>query len=235
LARAEPWCSWVRRPMAPTVEHELALLRRGNTALAGIDEAGRGCWAGPVVAAAVVLRPEALAGPAALADIDDSKQMSAAARERGYWLVREHAVGVGVGVVPAFLIDAYGIVPATRLAMVAALLSLPCPVDALLIDALPLPELPYPQEVLIKGDARCLSIAAASVVAKVTRDRLMRTAHLAFPAYGFAEHKGYGTAAHQQALLRHGPCALHRHTFRPLLTLHELIEGCSQASRGSVC
>jgi ribonuclease HII len=205
--------------MAPTTEHELALQRRGMTALAGIDEAGRGCWAGPVVAAAVVLRPEVLSNPSALADIDDSKQMSATARERGYRLVWEHALGVGVGVVPAFLIDAYGIVPATRLAMTAALMGLPCPVDALLIDALPLPSLLYPQEVLIKGDARCLSIAAASVVAKVTRDRLMRTAHLAFPGYGFAEHKGYGTAEHQRALALYGPCALHRHTFKPLLEI----------------
>jgi ribonuclease HII len=205
--------------MAPTTEHERALLARGLARLAGIDEAGRGCWAGPVVAAAVVFRPETLSNPGVLAAIDDSKQMSAAARERGDQLVREHALGVGVGVVPAFLIDAYGIVPATRLAMTAALLSLPCSVDGLLIDALPLPELPLPQEVLIKGDARCLSIAAASVVAKVARDRLMRTAHLAFPNYGFAEHKGYGTAEHQRALARHGPCGLHRHTFRPLLSL----------------
>ncbi|MEI7768885.1 MAG: ribonuclease HII [Chloroflexales bacterium] len=205
--------------MAPTTEHEQALRRHGHTHLAGIDEAGRGCWAGPVVAAAVVLAPATLHNPDILAGINDSKQMSAAARERGNDRIRACAIGVGVGAVPAFLIDAYGIVSATRLAMTIAILALPCRVDALLIDALPLPDLLPPQEALIKGDARCLSIAAASVVAKVARDRLMQTADLAFPAYGFATHKGYGTAAHQQALVRHGMCDLHRRTFRPLLDL----------------
>ncbi|MBX0327176.1 ribonuclease HII [Oscillochloris sp. ZM17-4] len=205
--------------MAPTIAHELALQRRGLISLAGIDEAGRGCWAGPVVAAAVALSPAALARPELLAGVDDSKQLTAAARELLYTRIHAHAAGVGVGVVPAFLIDAYGIVPATRLAMTVALLALPCPVDALLIDALPLPALPHPQEVLIRGDARCLSIAAASVVAKVTRDRLMRTADMAFPGYGFAAHKGYGTAEHQRALAARGACAIHRRTFRPLLDL----------------
>jgi ribonuclease HII len=205
--------------MAPTTEHELGLRRQGFIRPAGIDEAGRGCWAGPVVAAAVVLTPEAVADPGILAGVDDSKLLSAAARERGNDRIRAHTLGIGVGAVPAFLIDAYGIVPATRLAMTIALLALPCPVDALLIDALLLPDLPLPQAALIKGDARCLSIAAASVVAKVARDRLMRTAQLAFPAYGFAAHKGYGTAEHQRALDRHGMCELHRRTFRPLLDL----------------
>jgi ribonuclease HII len=205
--------------MAPTIEYEQALQARGHASLAGIDEAGRGCWAGPVVAAAVALSPEALARPELLAGVDDSKQLTAAVRERLYALIHAHAAGVGVGIVPAFLIDAFGIVPATRLAMTVALLALPLSVDAILIDALPLPDLPLPQEVLIKGDARCLSIAAASVVAKVTRDRLMQTAHMAYPAYGFAAHKGYGTAQHQRALVAYGPCPLHRRTFRPLLVL----------------
>lgn len=205
--------------MTPTTEHEQILHQRGFARLAGIDEAGRGCWAGPVVAAAVVLAPAALDSPAILAGVNDSKQMSAAARDRSADRIRAHALGIGVGVVPAFMIDAYGIVPATRLAMTMALLALPYPADALLIDALPLPDLALPQEVLIKGDARCLSIAAASVVAKVARDRLMQTAHLAFPAYGFAAHKGYGTAEHQRALIRHGMCALHRRTFKPMLEL----------------
>lgn len=205
--------------MAPTAEHELALLKAGVTFPAGIDEAGRGCWAGPVVAAAVVLSPATLNDPTLLAGIDDSKQLSPIARTRGYDRIHTHALGVGVGIVPAFLIDAYGIVPATRLAMTIAILSLPCPVDALLIDALPLPDLRIPQQALIKGDARCISIAAASVIAKVTRDRLMQTAHLALPLYGFADHKGYGTAEHQRALATHGPCALHRYTFKPLIAL----------------
>lgn len=211
--------------MAPGVERELALRAGGLARVAGVDEAGRGCWAGPVVAAAVVLAPAALQRPELLAGVDDSKQLSAAEREAALARITLLAEGVGVGVVPAFLIDAYGIVPATRLAMLAAILQLPCRPDALLIDALPLPELSLPQEALIKGDARCLSIAAASVVAKVARDRLMRTADLAHPGYGFAAHKGYGTAAHQRALRALGPCAIHRRTFQPLLDLAEGTRG----------
>lgn len=184
-----------------------------------MDEAGRGCWAGPVVAAAVVLGADALARPELLEGVDDSKRLTAVERERSYARVLEVAEGVGVGVVPAYMIDAYGIVPATRLAMTAALLHLPCAPQALLIDALPLPQLRLPQLALIRGDSRSLSIAAASLVAKVTRDRLMATADLAYPAYGFGAHKGYGTPAHQRALARHGPCPLHRRTFAPLLAL----------------
>ncbi len=203
--------------MSPTITHEQVWHARGYPNCAGIDEAGRGCWAGPVVAAAVVLAPAIFRHPDLLAGVNDSKQLDAATRRRLFTQIHHHALGVGVGIVPAYLIDAYGIVPATRLAMLSALLSLPCPVDALLIDALTLPDLTLPQEALIKGDARSLSIAAASVVAKVTRDQLMQTSDLAFPGYGFAAHKGYGTAAHQRALATHGPCALHRRTFQPLL------------------
>lgn len=205
--------------MPPTTRYEQELLAQGYARIAGVDEAGRGCWAGPVVAAAVVLSPAALARPELLAGVDDSKQLTAAERERGYARVREHALGAGVGIVPAYLIDAYGIVPATRLAMITALLQLPCAPEALLIDAVPLPQLGLPQAALIRGDALALSIAAASLVAKVTRDRLMLTADRAFPGYGFAAHKGYGTAVHQRALAAHGPCPLHRRTFAPLLAL----------------
>lgn len=205
--------------MAPTTEHERELQARGLARVAGVDEAGRGCWAGPVVAAAVLLGPAALADPALLSGVDDSKQLSAEQRERAYARVRAAADGVGVGVVPAFLIDAYGILPATRLAMQIAVLALPGLPDGLLIDAVALPELGLPQLALIKGDARSLSIAAASIVAKVTRDRLMRGADAALPAYGFAAHKGYGTAAHARALAAHGPSPIHRHSFRPLIEL----------------
>lgn len=207
--------------MPPTTEYEFALLSQGYARIAGVDEAGRGCWAGPVVAAAVVLSAAALAAPGLLAGVDDSKLMRPAERELAYARVLLAADGVGVGVVPAFLIDAYGILPATRLAMITAILQLPCAPQALLIDAVPLSQLSLPQAALIKGDARSLSIAAASVVAKVTRDRLMRTADLAYPAYGFSAHKGYGTAAHQLALARHGPCPLHRRTFAPLIALEQ--------------
>lgn len=202
--------------MAPTIEYEQQWLARGYTRIAGIDEAGRGCWAGPVVAAAVVLSPCVLAEPALLAGIDDSKLMSAEQREAGYRRITALAAGVGVGIVAAHLIDCFGILPATKLAMSVALLTLPWPLDALLIDAVRLDDISLPQQALIKGDARSLSIAAASVVAKVTRDRLMRTADVAYPDYGFAAHKGYGTARHQRALQALGPCALHRMSFRPV-------------------
>ncbi|MGQ9928416.1 MAG: ribonuclease HII [Chloroflexaceae bacterium] len=203
--------------MPPTIEYERALLAQGYTRIAGLDEAGRGCWAGPVVAAAVVLDDAALQQPELLAGVDDSKKLTPTMRARSYAQVCTAALGVGIGIVPAYLIDAFGIVPATRLAMLAALLQLPFLPDAALIDALRLPELTLHQEALVKGDALSLSIAAASIVAKVTRDQLMDTAHRAYPVYGFAAHKGYGTVAHRRALARHGPCPLHRRSFAPLL------------------
>jgi len=203
--------------MPPTTEYEQNLLATGHRRIVGIDEAGRGCWAGPVVAAAVILAPETLAHPERLDGVDDSKLLSSAARTTGYHRVLAYAEAVGVGVVPAYMIDAFGILPATRLAMVTALLQLPCQPEALLIDAVTLPHLSLPQLALIKGDARSLTIAAASLVAKVTRDRLMEGVDRAYPVYGFAAHKGYGTARHQQALRQHGPCPLHRRTFAPLL------------------
>ncbi len=207
--------------MAPTIEHETALHARGLQRIAGVDEAGRGCWAGPVVAAAVVLAPVALRNPSLLSGVDDSKQLNATQRAAAYVQVLNFASAVSAAAVPAFLIDAYGILPATRLAMSAAILGLPGNVDGLLIDALTLPEFTLPQVALIKGDARCLSIAAASIVAKVTRDRLMIAVDRAFPHYGFAAHKGYGTAVHQQALALNGPSPIHRRTFKPLLIFEE--------------
>jgi ribonuclease HII len=203
--------------MAPGFEHEQDCAAQGSRHIAGIDEAGRGCWAGPVVAAAVVLPPAAAEQPALLAQINDSKQLSAAQRDASYTLLRKLTPQIGVGVVPPYIIDLLGIVPATRLAMITALLALPGPVDALLIDALTLPGLSLPQHALIRGDACSYSIAAASIIAKVSRDRLMATAEHAFPGYGFAAHKGYGTAAHRRALAQLGPCMLHRHSFRPVL------------------
>lgn len=205
--------------MAPDVSYEQQLLRDGYSTLAGIDEAGRGCWAGPVVAAAVVLHPRIVDDPSLLAGVDDSKKLTAHQRDATYERIVGSASAVGVGCVPAFIIDLLGIVPATRLAMTVALLSLPCIADALLIDALPLHDLSLHQTVLIRGDGRSLSIAAASIVAKVFRDRLMHTAEHTYPGYGFSKHKGYGTAVHQQALARLGPCALHRLSYRPVLAL----------------
>jgi ribonuclease HII len=207
--------------MPPTLTHEYELLHAGYHCIAGIDEAGRGCWAGPVVAAAVVLRAEVLAQPALLAGVDDSKLLTATQRERCYDVILAHAAGVGVGIVPAYLIDGYGILAATRLAMTTALLSLPCSPDALLIDAVQLRELTLHQRALIRGDSISLSIAAASIVAKVSRDRHMVAADQAHPGYSFARHKGYGTAIHQAALRQLGLCALHRRTFQPVAEVAE--------------
>jgi ribonuclease HII len=202
--------------MAPTVEEELKLLEAGHRRIAGVDEVGRGCWAGPVVAAAVVLPERALANPGLLAGVDDSKLLTPHERERLAERILALAEGWGVGAVPAYIIDAHGILGATRLAMQVALLRLPRPADALLIDAVTLAEWPCSQQALIKGDARCLSIAAASIVAKVARDRMMAELGRHAPAYGFERHKGYGTAAHERALRAHGPSPQHRRTFRPL-------------------
>lgn len=210
--------------MSPDLSVEQTLRARGYSALAGIDEAGRGCWAGPVVAAAVVLAPIVYEQPHLLAAVNDSKQLSVVARERAFATIQTYAQGIGIGIVPAFLIDAYGILPATRLAMTQALLALPCPVDALLIDAEHLPGLRLPQESLVRGDARSLSIAAASIIAKVIRDRLMHTADRCYPVYGFAVHKGYGTAAHRRALAHYGPSPIHRYTFQPVIESLEYLE-----------
>ncbi len=200
----------------PTIDAELQLQRQGYRSIAGIDEAGRGCWAGPVVAAAVVLGDAIMTQPALLDGVNDSKQLTAGRRDELAGAIMTHAAGVGVGIVPAPLIDCYGIVPATRLAMELAILHLPRLPDALLIDALPLPACPLPQRAIIRGDSHSLSIAAASIIAKTTRDRLMRAFDRVYPAWSFGLHKGYGTAAHAAALDRHGATPLHRRSFRPL-------------------
>jgi ribonuclease HII len=212
----------------PTLEEELALLAEGYRLIAGLDEVGRGCLAGPVVAAAVVLPLEKLTGAFAeapattstvFAGLRDSKLMTPAQRERLYAVILQEAVAVGVGSVSAELIDERNILQATRQAMREALLNLPVSPDALLLDALTLPDVPLPQRSLIKGDARCLSIAAASVVAKVTRDRLMCRLHEEFPLYGFARHKGYATSEHLTALRLYGPSPYHRRSFAPVRAL----------------
>ena len=155
------------------------------------------------------------------AGVRDSKQLSAAQRERLYTVIMEHAIGVGVGVISVAMIDRYNILRATRLAMQQALTALPMRPTYLLLDAMKLPAVRLPQLSLIKGDARCLSIAAASVVAKVTRDRLMGELDQQYPGYGFARHKGYGTVEHQRALAMLGPCPIHRKTFAPVRALLE--------------
>jgi ribonuclease HII len=202
--------------MPPTVAEELKLFDTGHRRIAGVDEVGRGCWAGPVVAAAVVLPEAVLAAPELLAGVDDSKVLTPSQRERLCERILALAEGYGLGAVPAYVIDTHGILAATRLAMQIALLHLPRPADALLIDAVRLEGWPCPQHALIKGDASSLSIAAASIVAKVARDRMMAGLGRRLSAYGFEAHKGYGTAAHERALRAYGPSAQHRRSFRPL-------------------
>ncbi len=204
----------------PTLEEEERLKLQGHTLIAGLDEAGRGCLAGPVVAAAAMLPLEE--DCLRLFDgVRDSKQLSTSQRERLYTVIMERAVGVGVGVVSVEWIDRYNILRATRLAMQQALAALSLRPTYLLVDALKLPAVRLPQLALIKGDARCLSIAAASIVAKVTRDRLMLALDEQYPGYGFARHKGYSTAEHKRALAALGPSPAHRRTFAPVRVLLE--------------
>ncbi len=199
----------------------MALLAQGYCFIAGLDEAGRGCLAGPVVAAAVILRLDDDTAQH-LTGVTDSKQLSPQTREQLYDVIYHHALSVGVGIGPVEIIDERNILQATKYAMRCALDQLSPPPQALLLDALTLPHLALPQRAIIHGDALCLSIAAASIIAKVTRDRLMRLLHEQYPAYGFDQHKGYGTPAHMTALREHGPSPIHRATFSPV---RELLSG----------
>ena len=200
---------------------EDALWRAGYRAIAGVDEAGRGPWAGPVVAAAAILPPDPVALIPLLGQVDDSKRLTPGQRERLFDLILQHAIAAGVGRAEAGEIDRNGIVAATRQAMRQALDALdPCP-DFALFDFVTLPGLALPQRGVPHGDALSLSIATASILAKVTRDRWMIAQEAAYPGYGFARHKGYGTAEHHAALLRLGPCALHRLSFAPVAALRD--------------
>lgn len=190
-------------------------MRQGYALVAGIDEAGRGAWAGPVVAAAMILPGNATRKPA-LRGVRDSKLLTPLQREALFDRIQDAALAVGVGMASHNEIDDIGIVPATRLAMRRAVEALAAAPDALLIDALRLPDVPLPQRVLFHADTLCLSVAAASIVAKVTRDRLMADLDAQFPGYGFARHKGYGTQLHRHALTQLGPSAIHRISFRPV-------------------
>ena len=184
---------------------------------AGIDEAGRGALAGPVAAAAVILPPGVTTLPAILCEVDDSKQLTPATRERLFDLVRENALSYGISLVSAQVVDEIGIVPATKRAMALAVAQLEPPADYLLIDGpIRLATLPLPQQPVIRGDSLCLSIAAASILAKVSRDRYMIELDARYPQYGFAQHKGYGTPQHLAALAIHGPSPVHRRSFAPI-------------------
>lgn len=207
-----------RKHAKPSLVLELELRRNGFTSIAGIDEAGRGAWAGPLVAAAVVLPVGQRDLPLKLHAVRDSKLMTP--RQRGIWIqnIQRVALGIGVGRVSPQEVDAMGLIPATRTAMQRALSALPTLPSYLLIDYLTLPDVKTPQTALPHGDATVLSIAAASVVAKVTRDQMMVSLAEDHPGYGFAAHKGYGTAQHRLALHRLGPCLAHRFSFAPVAT-----------------
>ncbi|MFQ5614719.1 MAG: ribonuclease HII [Anaerolineae bacterium] len=205
----------------PTLDVECALYAQGYRLIAGLDEAGRGAWAGPVVAGAVILPLHLVTAPdlmRRLQGVRDSKQMTPRSRDRFYEVIQEVALAVGVGIVAPACVDRRGLLPATRRAMQQALrrLSKIQAPQHLLLDALSLPSVPLPQLAFPKADARSLTVAAASIIAKVTRDRLMVQLDERFPGYHFARHKGYGTEAHRAALLELGPCSIHRFSYKPV-------------------
>ena len=200
-------------PPAPDLSFEQGLWAAGLSHLAGIDEAGRGALAGPVAAAAVIF-PADPGLVKRLAGVNDSKQLSARQRQALRPLIQAAALAWSVGLATAQEIDQLGILPATRLAAMRAVQALSPAPQHLLLDCLLLPDLDIPQVSLVKGDCRALSIAAASILAKTARDALMSEFAAQYPAYNFARHKGYGTLVHRQALAKHGPCPLHRLSFR---------------------
>jgi ribonuclease HII len=269
----------------PTLEEEVALLSQGYSFIAGVDEAGRGSLAGPVVAAAVILpllspaqekgwghpTPRQGAAPlgtllyptkyqgdsgtdpalgqrigmtdpllhaplgtpfhfdhdecmACFKGVRDSKQLTAREREQLFEVIMQHALAVGVGIGSVEMIDERNILQATKYAMRDALAQLTIPPQALLLDAIHLPDIDVLQRPIIKGDELCLSIAAASIIAKVTRDRIMIQLHEHYPAYGFAQHKGYGTENHLAALREHGATPHHRRSFAPVRELFGLFK-----------
>jgi ribonuclease HII len=202
---------------------EVALQQGGFFVIAGVDEAGRGAWAGPLVAGAVILTDGSLASadPADVswAGVRDSKMMTHEQRDAIYETILVKALAVGVGAVAPDEIDLLGLTAANELAMARAIRALPVRPEALLVDAFVLPSVAFPQRALIKGDARSLSIAAASIVAKVSRDRWMESLAEQYPGYGFEQHRGYGVAIHQEALARLGPSPIHRLSYAPLRAL----------------
>ena len=192
--------------------YEAQAWRAGVGRIAGVDEAGRGPLAGPVVAAAVIIAPDRR-----IKGLADSKILTPERRDELFQVIGERAVAVGVGVVDHETIDRINILQATRRAMAEALTRLCVAPDLVITDFVALSDLPCPQRNLVDGDARCASVAAASIIAKVTRDRLMLDADARFPEYGFARHKGYATVEHLSALDRWGPCPIHRRSFAGVL------------------
>ncbi len=203
----------------PDLSFELDLLKSGARHIAGVDEAGRGSWAGPVYAATVLLDWEVLLDPDSLAGVRDSKRLSPKRRDQAFDRIMQAAVAVGVSSVEARLVDRLGVVEATRQSMLQALDSLPIRPDAVIVDAVRLPpESEYHgiHHSFNHADRKCLTVAAASICAKVSRDRDMIRRSARYPGYGFETNMGYGTPRHRAALERLGLCAIHRRSFRPM-------------------
>lgn len=201
-------------PSSPDFSFEIPLWKENVPRVAGIDEAGRGSLAGPVAAAAVIFPPQPDLA-VLLKGVRDSKQLTPQNREKLSTLIQDQALTWGIGYASPQEIDSLGILPATRLAVQRALDVLAFPPQHLLVDYLILPENGIPQTRLVKGDARSLSIAAASILAKTLRDRKMLDLHQRYPHFDWSNNKGYGTSAHRQAILQYGPCPQHRLTFAP--------------------
>lgn len=184
---------------------------RGCQVVAGVDEAGRGPWAGPVVASAVILpkHPE-------IEGLNDSKKLTSSQREKIFNIINNVALSVSVEVVSHEVIDSINVLEATYKAMRSAVKKTTCKFDIVLVDGWPVPDVTWPQDAIISGDAKSAAIAAASVVAKVTRDRIMAELSLKYPQYNFVKHKGYGTKEHHEMLKKYGPCPIHRKSFRPI-------------------
>ena len=190
-------------------EQEKELRKKGFNAICGIDEAGRGPLAGPVVVASVIMPENSM-----IEGINDSKKVSEKKREKLYDLILEEAISYGVGIIGQDEIDDINILNATKKGLTVSLKELTQKPDLIIVDALTnIDTLGTPYESIIKGDAKCYSISAASIIAKVTRDRIMREWDKIYPQYGFAQHKGYGTSAHISSIKEYGPCPLHRKTF----------------------
>ncbi len=194
--------------------HDESFRKKGFQHVAGIDEAGRGPLAGPVVAASVVLPPMKK-----LEGLRDSKKVPEKERESLFWELLFCSLDIGVGIVDAETIDRINILRATKLAMEMAVKDLSSEPDLLLIDAVKLPQMNIEQVSLIKGESKSASISAASIVAKVVRDGIMRDYDRVYPEYGFARHKGYSTKEHMEKIALHGPCLIHRKTFEKVMTL----------------
>ncbi|MBS4207642.1 ribonuclease HII [Bacillus sp. FJAT-50079] len=194
-------------------QYEIAARKEGFEWIAGIDEVGRGPLAGPVVSAAVILRPDQY-----IEGLDDSKKMSGKNRNKLYEQIKEEAVAIGIGVIYSDEIDQINIFEATKKSMLQAIKQLSQEPDLLLIDALHL-NTPYTEQSIVKGDANSISIAAASIIAKVTRDRMMAEYDKQYPGYGFAQHMGYGTKAHLAAIDAFGACPIHRKSFEPIKSM----------------